>query len=316
MALKNYDKPPISFEQQLTLMQTRGLQVNNEERARRYLSQISYYRLSAYFLPYQKEKDKFNCGVTFDNILDTYTFDRELRLLVFDCIERIEIAIRTQMVYVLSHKYNNSHWQDDKSIFKQGFINKYDQEINPYKDFQRIIKKSLNAKHPEVFVKHYKETYKKPVNPPAWACVELLTIGELSRIFNGLKNNSDKKQIAEFFGVSHKVFRTWLHSLTYVRNICAHHSRLWNKELSIRPDLIKSPRFDWMDTSIDNNKRTFYFLCVLKYLMKSANTKNTFTKKLRALIDKYPTVPIGHMGIPTVDGEKFIDWENEPVWKN
>lgn len=73
-----------------------------------YLQQISYYRLSAYFLPYQKTKDVFDDNTTFEKIIHTYAFDRELRLLIFDCIERIEVAIRTQFIYQLAIKYNNS----------------------------------------------------------------------------------------------------------------------------------------------------------------------------------------------------------------
>lgn len=97
-----YNKAPLSFDEQLSLMKKRGLTVDNEEKAISYLKSISYYRLSAYFLPYQAEKDKFNKGITFKQIIRTYTFDRELRLIIFDCIERIEVAIRTQLIYSMS----------------------------------------------------------------------------------------------------------------------------------------------------------------------------------------------------------------------
>lgn len=89
----------MSYDDQLNLLQNRGLIISDRDTAKTYLQEISYYRLSAYFLPYQKKKDHFNQGVTFEQIMQTYSFDRDLRLLIFDCIERIEIAIRTQLIY-------------------------------------------------------------------------------------------------------------------------------------------------------------------------------------------------------------------------
>ena len=116
-----YNKNTLSFVQQLQKLKDRKLVVADDAKAIHYLSQISYYRLSAYFIPYQKVKDTFDTGTTFKQIIDTYSFDRELRLLVFDSIERIEIAVRTQIIYCMATQYNDSHWQDDKSLFIKPF---------------------------------------------------------------------------------------------------------------------------------------------------------------------------------------------------
>lgn len=121
--MKTYKKKPLTYSQQVDLLKSRGLHFENISRAERYLSEISYYRLSAYFLPFCSKKDKFNDNASFDRILDLYLFDRELRLLVFDAIERIEVAIRTQMIYQLSHKYNDSHWQDNAALFNPPVTN-------------------------------------------------------------------------------------------------------------------------------------------------------------------------------------------------
>ncbi|SHJ61935.1 Abortive infection bacteriophage resistance protein [Reichenbachiella agariperforans] len=314
MGKKKYAKVPLSYEEQLNLIKSRGLIVDDDHKATSYFQQISYYRLSVFFLPYQKDKDQFNPGTTFDNILDTYTFDRELRLLVFDCIERIEIAIRTQLISVLSMKYKNAHWQDDQRIFKPAFQVKNKFTIDPFNDLQKIVSKARSAKHPEVFIKHYMDTYSSPANPPAWMCLELLTIGELSRVYDGLKNNSDKQGVADFFKLPHKVFTSWLHALTYMRNICAHHSRLWNRNFAIKPDILKKPRLPWLDAQFNNNSRTFYALCVIQYLMKNANPSNHFKNKLVALFKKYQGVPIRYLGIPSDKTGKMLDWQNEPLW--
>ena len=315
MSKKNYNKTPLSFQDQVLLLKQRDLIVDNEPKAIDYLQEISYYRLSAYFLPYQKTKDKFNPNTNFKQIIETYSFDRELRLLVFDCIERIEVAIRTQMVYGIATHYNDSHWQDNQNLFITPYYNKIGNLVDPYSDFQSIISKAKTARTPEVFIKHYIDHYNKPSNPPSWMCLELLTMGELSHLYRGLKNNSDKKRIANFFDVHPTVFESWLHTLTYVRNICAHHSRLWNRDLAIEPEKLLKPVGNWVSKSFENNKRMFYSICVLKYLITRANPGNSLKDKLQNLFKKYPAVPIQYIGIPSDGKGSALDWENEPIWK-
>jgi abortive infection bacteriophage resistance protein len=309
-----YNKPPLDFKGQLDLLEKRGLIIEERSEAVHYLQEISYYRLSAYFLPYQKTKDVFNRGVTFDQIIQTYSFDRDLRLLVFDCIERIEIAIRTQMIYGMAIYYNDSHWQDNKSLFIAPFYNSIGNKVDPYSDFQSIISKAKTVRRPEVFIKHYCDNYHTPSNPSSWMCFELLTMGELSNLYKGLRNNADKKRIAEFFDVHHTVFISWMHAIAYVRNICAHHSRLWNKDLAIEPDKLLKPIGDWISKPFENNKRVFYFLSILKYLLKRANSTNILSNKLKVLFDKYPTVPIQYIGIPSDSKGNMQKWEQEPLW--
>ncbi|MCE3296025.1 MAG: hypothetical protein K0R65_1739 [Crocinitomicaceae bacterium] len=314
MSKKNYNKTPLSFTDQLLLLKSRGLKVEDEPKAETYLKEISYYRLSAYFLPYQQTKDVFNPGTTFKQIISTYSFDRELRLLVFDCIERIEIAIRTQIVYSMALHYNDSHWQDNKSLFVTPYYNKIGTLVDPFSDLQGIISRAKTARTPEVFIKHYTENYNSPANPPSWMCLELFTIGELSHLYRGLKEKPDKKRIADFFDVHPTVFASWLHTLTYVRNICAHHSRLWNRDLAIEPEKLLKPKGKWVSNSFENNKRMFYFICILKYLLLRANPNNSLKDKLENLFNKYPSIPIQFIGIPSDGKGNMLDWKSEPLW--
>lgn len=310
-----YTKPPLTYPQQIALMESRGLVIGDKARTQRYLGEISYYRLSAYSLPYQQVKDTFNAGTTFENVLDLYLFDRELRLIIFDVIERIEVAIRAQIIYQLAHKYG-SHWQDNSAIFNPPYTTPTGYTVDIFGETQKIIKDSCSAKHPEVFIKHYKNNYTSPDNPPSWMSIELLTIGQLSRLYTAIKNNADRKDIADYFGLHHSAFTSWLHTITYVRNICAHHSRLWNREFAIKPEILLKPQRPWMTTSfLNNNNRTFYFLCTLKYLLGTANPSNHLKDKLQALIQKYPTTPIPFLGIPSDGNGNLIDWANEPLWR-
>ena len=315
MAKKKYSKPPLSFQDQITQLEGRSLIIQDPTKATAYLQSISYYRLSAYFLPYQKVKDTFNPNTTFTQIMQTYMFDKDLRLLVFDCIERLEIAIRTQFIYAMALHHNDSHWQDNQALFINPFYNRVGNLVDPYSDLQNIISKAKTNRKPEVFIKHYRDNYNSPSNPPSWMCLELLTMGELSHIYRGLRNNSDKKRIASFFDVHHTVFKSWLHTLTYVRNLCAHHSRLWNRDLAIEPDRLLKPVGNWVGTRYQNNKRMFYFLCVIKYMLDRANPTNTLTQKIEALFQKYPTVPIQYLGIPSDGNGGLLNWQKEPLWQ-
>jgi abortive infection bacteriophage resistance protein len=310
MSKQPYTKRPLSFKEQIALLKSRNLIINDEVSALNYLQVISYYRLSAYFLPYQSKKDVFRPNINFEQIINTYTFDRELRLLVFDCIERIEIAVRTQFIYTMALHHQDSHWQDNKTHFIAP-----NNVIDPYTRLQAIISKATAAQTPEVFIRHYKDNYDTPTNPPSWMCLELLTIGELSHLYSGLKNKEDKKRIADFFKVPHIVLGSWLHTITYVRNICAHHSRLWNRDLAIEPKKLQKPQGNWISEPFENNKRVFYFLCILKYLLQQANPNNSMKNKVKALFNKYPNVPIQFLGIPSDGKGNLLNWENEQVWQ-
>jgi hypothetical protein len=94
---------------------------------------------------------------------------------------------------------------------------------------------------------------------------------------------ADKQDISDFFALHHSVFVFWLHTLSYVRNICAHHARLWNREFAIKPEILLKPQKPWIISSFNNNQRTFYFLCSLKYLLWGVNPNNHFSAKLDRL---------------------------------
>lgn len=309
--MQTYTKPALTYEQQVELLQSRGLIVDDVDRAKKHLSTVSYYRLSAYMLPFKVKladgavTDNFIEGTTWDDVWCLYKFDRKLRLLVFDAIERIEIALRTQIIYQLSHKYG-SHWQDDSTLFKSSTV---------YSDIQAHISSQLTANTKVTFIKHYLSKYDNPSTPPCWMSVELLYFSELSKICQGLSNKQDIKDLAAYFGVhNEKIFCSWLHSINYVRNICAHHSRLWNHIFAIQPKKYNKPVAGkiWLSDAevlTVKSSRLYYFLCVILYLLQTVNPKTKFREHLKKLLSEYPVVNVHNMGFPE-------DWESHRLWKS
>ena len=315
-----YTKPPLTYQQQVDLLKSRGLQFADEARAKRHLANISYYRMSAYMLPFKEANqegeilDSFKEGTTWDYVYSLYVFDRKLRLLVFDAIERLEVAIRTQIIYQLSHKYG-SHWQDrpkrfnaPKTITLRGGK---EITIDVYSEIQNHIKEQLHNNRAEVFIQHYKSKYSQPENPPSWMSVEIMYFNHLSRICMGLKNRADIAGIASYFGLPPRTYCSWLHAINYVRNICAHHARLWNRDMSIVPEkLAFSKKLKWLRNPNKARLKKFYYTaCMLNYLLQTVNPTSPFKTRLIALLDEYKNVvSLSSMGFPK-------DWKNEEMWK-
>jgi abortive infection bacteriophage resistance protein len=294
-----YDKPALTFDKQIELLESRGLTVNDKARAANYLSNISYYRLSAYMLPLKVPgTNEFQSGATFDDVLDLYLFDREYRLLIFDAIERVEIAFRTQMSYQLAHDGGGPFWYEDRNHFR---------DANRWREQLENIDTEVNRAK-EVFKDHFFQKYDENERMPIWMTSEVLSFGLLSKIYRNLKMSDGKKRIARQFGIGNPmVLESWMQSITYVRNICAHHSRLWNRILTVRPVYLERPTNLWITNEPDNQK-AYYFTCCVLYLLRSINPKTRFASHLRTLLGRYPKTKLESMGFPDT-------WERDEFWK-
>src|SRR5690606_21398478 len=164
-----FSKPSFTIEQQISLLRERGLHIPDENRTKRYLSNIGYFRLSAYTRPFYQPNTSthtFIENTAFDDILRLYVFDRELRLLLLDAIERIEVALRAQLANTLAEHYG-PHGYLDSSIFDDRYNHAW---------LLDKLKEEANASSPETFVTHYRSKYiGAPKQPPVWMAVELLT---------------------------------------------------------------------------------------------------------------------------------------------
>ncbi|MBW3470034.1 Abi family protein [Arthrospiribacter ruber] len=297
-----FDKKPLAVEQQIQLLQERGMTIPELKKASLFLTNISYYRLSAYwytFLQNPKSEHVFIPGTTFDKVLNTYVFDRKLRLLIFDEIERIEISLRTKLIYEYCLEFGNN-WYENKSLFKG--------KDTYYYKLQELLISEMN-KTSEVFIRHYRRKYSSPPNPPAWMALELASFGQLSMLFKNLKPNSVRKRVAAHFGVDEIVLESWLESLSYVRNACAHHMRLWNRKLPKTPIVPKNPQYIWLEknpNSKDENK-IYLTLCIIGYLLARVSPGNSFSKKISNLLSDFPEIPNHYMGFTP-------NWKKEYLW--
>ncbi|HRM91892.1 MAG TPA: Abi family protein [Thomasclavelia ramosa] len=318
--MERFQKQPLNLNQQVELLEERGLIISDKERAKRLLGNISYFRLSAYMLPYKiktddKIIDKFEDKINWDDIYRLYLFDRKLRLLVFDAIERIEVSVRAQVISQLSLKYG-SHWQDNRDVFKAAHENTLRDgsrvSIDVFSEIQHHINEQLNSNKAEVFIKHYVSKYDEPKNPPSWMCVEIMYFNQLSKICSNLKNRSDINSISQYYALPPDIFCSWLHSINYIRNICAHHARLWNRDMNIVPNKLKfSKKLKWVsDPETTKRGKVYYSLCILNYMLQTVNHTSNFIPRLKKLMSDYKTViNLNSMGFPD-------KWEQENLWQD
>ncbi|RWX43455.1 Abortive infection bacteriophage resistance protein [Candidatus Electrothrix aarhusensis] len=302
-----YTKPVYSTEKHIELLKNRGLTFLDEDRAKRYLSTIGYYRLSAYFLPFQAVKDRFRPKTTFNNILELYIFDRKLRVQVMDALERIEVAIRTVLSDTVSSKYNDPHWYLKKELFCDSFVNASspDQKSEYEKFVNKIIfhtgKKNWNHGN-NSSCRHYYTKYKKPELPPSWMVVEVLPMGTWSVLYSNIKVNKVKQQVSKFFKFSVNDFAGWVHALTLIRNCCAHHNRLWNHNFPPKAKNIEKYTHEGIPLNTP-----YVNLALIQAFLSSFTRTPTWSERLYELLQSSPLDIHSTMHFPP-------NWHNLPFW--
>ncbi|OKH11180.1 Abi family protein [[Limnothrix rosea] IAM M-220] len=293
---RSFSKPALTLTDQINLLESRGLIVSDKAKAEFYLARINYYRLRAYCLPFEQspQTHQFKTGTTFENVLDLYIFDRELRLHLLDAIERIEVSMRSIWAYELAHAYN-PHAHLDRTLFDER------QWVKNLAKLHREVERSN-----EDFIRHFKRTYSEAL-PPVWVAVEVMSLGSLSSWFGILKPRQARQKIATHYGINHSVLESWLHHLAIVRNICAHHSRLWNKEISVAPRNIRSSGHPLHNGIITSSKKIYNSLVILLYLMDQIAPNHQWGQKLLNHIKTCPQ-SLSAMDFPS-------DWESRQIWQ-
>lgn len=306
----NFLKPPISLSDQLGHLESRGLSCPDKSKALSYLSNLGYYRISGYSYPFRISPARkiFKPGTTFEQIVRVYDFDRQLRLLVSDAIERIEVGIRSRMINDCCVQHRTAHWFTDPTNFHHRFnhgrfLKQIEKSLGIEYD-QTTGNRILPNTHPETFIEHYYQSYTQPYLPPFWMVSEVLTLGSLSHLFKGIGDPFLKAQLAAPFGVPAKILVTWLHAVAHLRNVCAHHGRLWNRVFSISPTIARKHL-----NLINDAQRFEGHAATLLLLLDVCSPGHSWQSRFLKLLNDYPEIDEASMGFDS-------GWRQNPIWKS
>jgi len=312
---ETFVKKSKTYQEQIELLKSRGLvfsdePCNSEEFAIECLTHCNYYRLSLYRYPLcvEANHEHFIDGTKFSDLWDIYRFDMELRHLIDEICELIEVSVKSAWAYVLSQKYDPFACYDPKLHSNRGYLT-FDKLLEKIDDEIRKAKK-------ENFIKHFKNKYDRE-RPAIWAIPLVINFGTFSRLFNSLKHGYDRNLISSIYCLDERVFRSWLHHITYVRNYVAHHSRIWNRSFTINPVLPKdkprifknSLRYEDKSNPDDVLYRKIYnTLVFFVYLKKTIAPRSDWDKRLFTLLETGETKGyLDHMGFPE-------NWKGKEIW--
>ncbi|GBG39419.1 Abi family protein [Mycobacterium montefiorense] len=320
----------MSVGQQVERLAKHGLEVGDTAHADRVLGSIGYYRLTGYLYPFRTSEEYFDeDGRTRIRVLSDFQpgtalmhaekiidFDRRLRILVLDGLEHVEVAARMRIGYVVGRASPFAY--EDPTYFTHTFTADGTdvRAPSPSKHVQWLQRvNERQAGSDEQFVEHFRDKYDDRM--PVWALTEILELGHLSVLYRGI-NQKDAEEIAVSFGVPTKrMMASWLAALNYVRNVAAHHARLFNRKLQnapSRPKVGQIPTLDHLRAS-EEAKRvygSYNALAVIAYLLTSIEDDADWATRLTALLREFPTshaLTVESLGAP-------LDWETLDLWRS
>lgn len=293
-----FPKPPKTYTEQVDLLRAKGLTVANQAFAEHCLAHFNYYRLSAYGHPFRSPvpPNQFLPGTTFEQVWDIYCFDRSLRHLVNEAAKRVEVSARSRWAYEFGHAHGPLAYQD-ATHFK-----KPKRHRQTLKEMDREI-----ARSHEAFITHFKTVHGLS-RPPIWAVCEVMSFGKVSMLYKLIASSAVKKAIAATYGLPQPSFESLLHHLCYIRNTCAHHARLWNRQLTIALMLPKTGPANLIQSlNPAQPHRIYNTLVMLAHMMNVIVPGNDWASRVRALVQSQAFAVAPHMGFPA-------NWNTRPIW--
>lgn len=333
--MQAYNKPYLSVPDQIQLLRNRGMEITNLEAANACLGRIGYYRLSGYWYSFRKShvathpitcrtvphpvtgkaqvviEDGFRSGTTFQQVMDLYVFDKRLRLLFLDAIERVEVALRVDIALLLGIRDPWAH-RNPKELHGN-----FTKKINPLHgrtDFaywlERLDQSFDRAK--DEFVKHFKLKYAGD-HPPIWIAIELWDFGMLSVFLGGMTFADQQLPAVKYSLTRPNLLTSWIRNINNVRNMCAHHSRLWNRSPADQASRVKRgevPLFDHLVGDLPAQSRLYSTAAALQFLLRTINPTSSWGRRL---IDHVATFPTSEVN--SIDQAGFpMGWEKLPLW--
>lgn len=295
-----YDKQPTDIPTQLAMLKQRGLIINDEDTALKQLASISYFRLANYWKTFETDETTHALanGTRLEDIIALYTFDKELRSLIFTAIQDIEIALRTRIIHFFSMAHG-AFWFMDASQFNSRSI---------FQTCLDNIKAELDRSKEDFLQEHFAK-YDTPNMPPVWKTLEVVSFGTLSKLYQNMKDVEVKKQVAKSVGLlQYTYLESWMRSLAVLRNCCAHHARVWNRRYPAMPQLPQRLPLAWIDTQHVRPMKLYAQLCTLLYLEHSITPNSQIKERLLKLLSDYPAVSLKQMGFPRA-------WQTHSIWQ-
>ncbi|WIB15413.1 Abi family protein [Curtobacterium sp. MCPF17_050] len=301
-----YEKPWLPIDAQIEKLRARGVVVDDDALAADVLREVGYYRLTGYLHPFRESSpvvdhtgrarlvvlDQYRSGTRLEHAVDLLEFDRCLRSLVIEGVDRIEVALRAQVGHVFGRRSPFAH--EDPASFTPAFTAPDDRSTtgSRHGDWLERVRARQDASD-EAFVVHFRTVYDDRM--PIWALTEILELGHLARLFSGAQNDL-ATEIARAFGVPTKrLLVSWLASVNYVRNVAAHHARLFNRKLVNAP---RRPRGDDVPllahlsaTDAPKSFGVYSILAVMAYLLRSVPSDVDWAERVAALLARFPENP-------------------------
>jgi abortive infection bacteriophage resistance protein len=284
-----FRKPWKSCADQVRILVSRGLQVADTKAATDLLAHVNYYRFSGYCLAFEQSRHLFHAGVTFDHVRRAYEFDWALRDLISDALEVIEIDIRAAIAQHFGQKYGPFGHTTAANFFHR---------FNHAEWLTKLHEESDRSS--ELFVVHFRGNYQEFPDLPIWMATEIMSLGGLSKMINGLLKD-DLKAVAKKYNLQPQDFPNWTHHLVYVRNLCAHHARVWDRTWTIKPTLPAA--FAWQPPKLPGNNRIFVTLLILSFMLKRCPSMTDFRVAWRTRVEEQLKAPplapdaFGKMGL-------------------
>lgn len=322
-----YDKPHLELSQQVEKLARNGLQISDRDRAARFLETVGYYRVSAYAYPFREllgegdprdtsvqfRSNTFIEGAQFSWVEDLWRFDRDLRLLILDAIETVEIAMRSRVGYHLGLRHKFGHLEVENLDLERTSLPDTDEpERSTFEVWlERYVEHQQRAAKSEDFIKHYVQKYDSRL--PTWVATEIMEFGQLVRLF-GFMTDADRSRVSSELGdVSGAVLVRWMKVANYLRNVSAHHARLWNRSLTYKigriPD--NAPLLIHLNEDGDRKRRIYGMCAILAQLTSAIHPEDRWSARMVELLNRFPSEPPvspeSHMGFPE-------GWRLLPLW--
>lgn len=301
---QTFAKPSLTIDEQIAHLRAKGMTIAEDAVAEYWLRHVSYYRLSAYWLYFEFPKGqvgpRFKPGTSFDKVTALYDFDRILRRLVMRGTEHVEVALRGSWAYQLAqlgdgHAYLRTKLYRDAREFRSS-----------RSKLQQAVQRSS-----ETYIDHYRRTYSMPKLPPVWMVAEMMSFGQLSRWYSNLADRALRNRIAAPLGLPETVLVPLIRHVTDIRNICAHHGRLWNRGFLQPPKLAQKPAdlLASLDQAANQAPANLYNgLTMIAHVVRTVAPDSTWLSDLKSHLKTHPTGDLASMGFPA-------DWQDRPLWQ-